>query len=49
MLARAKSHLKELFAVVGVQEEFDLTLRLLEKKLPTYFEGTFPSPRPMPP
>jgi hypothetical protein len=39
MLARAKEHLKELFVVVGVQEKFDLTLRLLEKKLPTYFEG----------
>lgn len=49
MLARAKAHLRELFPVVGVQEEFDLTLRLLEKKLPTYFEGAYPRRRPPPP
>ena len=39
MLARAKKHLEDLFVVVGVQEQWDLTLKLLEKKLPTYFEG----------
>ena len=39
MLARAKVHLSELFAVVGVQEQWDRFLQVLAAKLPTYFEG----------
>lgn len=38
-IRRAKQHIDENFIFVGLTEEFDNTLKILERVLPSYFEG----------
>ena len=38
-LRRAKKNVEQVFPVVGVIEHLDSTLRLLERRLPRFFQG----------
>merc|ERR1712110_179113 len=41
ILERAKAAILNTYYVVGILEEFDNTLKLLEKMLPEYYSGAF--------